>query len=158
MGRYNTVTAVNESCWQPAALQIRALPQGRQGHCPPALEQRGGCSEPGEGSWPLCWGWVYVLLHLLPFYRRIIECLGLEGTFGGHLAHPPCRDIFNQTRFLRAPSNTSLSVSRVGASTTSLHNPFHFIIRNRAGPQLQPSLLQDSADPYHTVVKQDRSS
>ena len=51
---------------------------------------------------------------------------GLEGTFRGHLAQPPAvsRDIFNQTRFLRAPSNLALNVSKDGASTTSLGNLF----------------------------------
>jgi len=32
------------------------------------------------------------------------------------------RDIFNQTRLLRAPSNLALNVSRDGAATTSLGN------------------------------------
>jgi len=34
------------------------------------------------------------------------------------------KHIFNQTRLLRAPSNLVLNVSRDGASTTSLGNPF----------------------------------
>jgi len=56
--------------------------------------------------------------------HRIIEWFGWEGTFRGHLAQPPAvsRDIFNQTRLLRAPSNLALNVSRDGASTTSPGN------------------------------------
>ena len=48
----------------------------------------------------------------------------LEGTFRGHLVQPPAvsRDIFNQTRLLRAPSNLTWNVSRDAASTTSLGN------------------------------------
>ena len=54
----------------------------------------------------------------------MIERLGLGGTFRGHLAQPPAasRDIFNQTRLLRAPSNLAWNVSRDGAPTTSLGN------------------------------------
>jgi len=52
--------------------------------------------------------------------------VGLEGTFKGHLAQPPAvsRDIFNQIRLLRAPSNLTLNISRDGAATTSLGSPF----------------------------------
>jgi len=56
---------------------------------------------------------------------RIRELPGLEGTFKGHLVQPPAsmsRDIFNQTRLLRALSNLTLNVSRDGESTTSLGN------------------------------------
>jgi len=58
--------------------------------------------------------------------HNITECFGLEGTFRGHLAHPlaASKDIFNQTRLLRAPSNLALNVSRDGASTTSLGSLF----------------------------------
>jgi len=34
----------------------------------------------------------------------------------------PCRDIFHQTRVLRAPSNLALSTAREGAATASLGN------------------------------------
>jgi len=56
--------------------------------------------------------------------HRLTECFGLERTFRGHLVQPPAmsRDIFNQTRLLRAPSNLTLNVSRDGALTTSLGN------------------------------------
>ena len=58
--------------------------------------------------------------------HRIMGCFGLEGTFRGHLAHPPAmsRDPFHQPRPLRAPSNLALNVPRDGASTSSLGNPF----------------------------------
>jgi len=44
--------------------------------------------------------------------HRIVECFGLERTFRGHLAQPPTvsRDICNQTRLLRAPSNLALNI------------------------------------------------
>jgi len=60
------------------------------------------------------------LLHT----HGIMEWVGWEGTFRGHPVQPPAmsRDIFHQPRLLRAPSNLALSVSRVGASTTSLGN------------------------------------
>jgi len=53
-------------------------------------------------------------------HYRITEWFGLEGTFQGHLVQPPAmsRDIFNQTRLLRAPCNLAWD----GASTTSLGN------------------------------------
>jgi len=56
--------------------------------------------------------------------HRIVECFGLGGTFRGHPAQPPAvsRDIFTWVRLLRAPSNLALSVSRDGASITSLGN------------------------------------
>ena len=45
---------------------------------------------------------------------RIVEWFGLEGTFRGLLVQPfaMSRDIFNQIRLLRAPSNLTLNVSR----------------------------------------------
>jgi len=58
--------------------------------------------------------------------HRITERFGLEGTFRGHLAQPPAvsRDISSSIRLPRAPSNLAFDVSRDGASTTSLGNPF----------------------------------
>jgi len=47
-----------------------------------------------------------------------IEWFGLEDTFKGHLAQPPC----SENRLLRAPSGSTLNVPRDGASTTSLGN------------------------------------
>ena len=60
--------------------------------------------------------------------HRTIEKFGLEGTFKGHLVQPPAmsRDIFTQTRLLRAPSNLTFNVSRDGASTTFLGNLFQY--------------------------------
>jgi len=57
-------------------------------------------------------------------YHRITEWFGLERTFKGYLVHPPAmsRDICNQIRLLRAPSNLAWNVSRDGASPTSLGN------------------------------------
>ena len=51
-----------------------------------------------------------------------IEYFASEGTFRGHPAQPPVvsRDIFSQTRLLRAPSNLAWDVPRDGASPTSL--------------------------------------
>ena len=60
--------------------------------------------------------------------HRIIERFGLEGTFRGNLAQPSAvsRDISNQTRLLRVMSHLALNVSRDGASTISLGNPFQY--------------------------------
>jgi len=59
----------------------------------------------------------------------IIECFGLEGTFRGHPAHPPCSEqgllqlhIRHNVRLFRAPSNLALNDSKDGASATSLSN------------------------------------
>jgi len=62
--------------------------------------------------------------QFLKIIPRITEWFGLEGTFQGHLVQPPAmsRDIYHQTRLLRAPSNLTLNVSRDRASTTSLGN------------------------------------
>ena len=56
--------------------------------------------------------------------RGIIDCFGWEGTFQGHPVPPPAmsRDISNQLRVLRAPSNLAWNGSRDGASPTSLGN------------------------------------
>jgi len=54
-----------------------------------------------------------------PFQNHgIVEWVGLEGTFKGHPVQPPAmsRNIFNQIRLLRAPSNLTWNVSRDGAS------------------------------------------
>jgi len=50
----------------------------------------------------------------------------LEGTFKGHLVQPPAvsSNIYHWIKLLRAPSNMALNVSRDGASTTSMGNPF----------------------------------
>lgn len=54
----------------------------------------------------------------------MIEQLVLEGTMTIHLVHPPSvsRDIFSEIRLLSVPSNLTLSVSRLEASTMSLGN------------------------------------
>jgi len=67
------------------------------------------------------------ILHISErsIYHRIIEHFGVEATFKGHpVPTPPAvsRDIFNQTRLLRAPSSLTLNVSTDGTSTTSLGN------------------------------------
>ncbi|KAK4814017.1 hypothetical protein QYF61_004647 [Mycteria americana] len=62
---------------------------------------------------------VQVPLQSLPTLQQINPPAQL-----GPLVQPSCksRDIFNQIRLLRAPSSLALSVSRDGASTTSLGN------------------------------------
>jgi len=56
--------------------------------------------------------------------RGIIERFGWEGTLKGHLVQPPAvsRNIFNQIRLLRVPSNLTLNVSSDGTLTTSVGN------------------------------------
>jgi len=60
----------------------------------------------------------------LVWNRRIIESFGLEGTFRGHLAQPPCSEqgYLQLDQVLRAPSNLGLNVSRDGTSIASLGN------------------------------------
>ena len=68
-----------------------------------------------------------VIWYGISWNHIIIECLGLEGTYRGHLVQPDpvmSRDIFNKIRLLRAQSNLTLNVSRDGTSTTSLGNLF----------------------------------
>ena len=54
----------------------------------------------------------------------LTDWFGWEGTFRGHPVQPPAmgRDISNQMRVLRAPSNLAWNGSRDGASPTSLGN------------------------------------
>jgi len=56
--------------------------------------------------------------------HRNTDWVGWEGTFKCHPAQPPAmgRDIFNQSRVLRAPSNLAWNGSRDGASPTNLGN------------------------------------
>jgi len=60
----------------------------------------------------------------LESYNKIVERLGLDRTFKGHLVQllVVIRDIFHWIRLLRAPSNLTWNVSRDGASATSLGN------------------------------------
>lgn len=56
----------------------------------------------------------------------IIEWAGLERTFKGHRVQPAAtdRDIFTQSKLLKAPSNVALDVSKDEASSTSLGSLF----------------------------------
>ena len=56
--------------------------------------------------------------------HQITAWFGWEGTFPGHPVQPPAmgRDISNQIRVLRAPSNLAWNGSSNGASPTSLGN------------------------------------
>lgn len=55
-------------------------------------------------------------------FHGIIKSFGLEVTFKGHIAQPPCNDQgeLQQIRLLRALPSLTLNVSRAGASSTSL--------------------------------------
>jgi len=57
-------------------------------------------------------------------HHRITEQFGLEGTLKIIWFQPPAvgRDIFHQTRLLRAPSNLAFNTAREGAATASLGN------------------------------------
>jgi len=71
-----------------------------------------------------------------PFYHRIIEWFGLEGTLKTISFQPRAmsRDTFHYTRLLKAPSNLALDTAREGADTASLGNLFQclntLIIKN----------------------------
>lgn len=56
---------------------------------------------------------------------RIMAWFGLEGIRKDRLVHPPClsRDIFNQVRLLRAPSNLTLNMSNDGATDSFSGQP-----------------------------------
>ena len=58
------------------------------------------------------------------FKLRIREWFGLEGTLKVIWFNPPAmsRDIFHQTRVLRAPSSLALNPAREEAATASLGN------------------------------------
>ena len=62
----------------------------------------------------------YMLIH------RITECFGLEGTFRGHLAQPPCSEQGHLPldQVALSPSYLALNVSGDVASTTSLGSLF----------------------------------
>ena len=59
--------------------------------------------------------------------ERIIESFEYERTLKDQLMQLPCNDQGHPQlhQVLRASSNLTLSVSRVGTSTASLDNPFH---------------------------------
>jgi len=56
--------------------------------------------------------------------HRLIECFGLEGTLKITQSKPPAmgRDIFHQTKVLRAPSNLALGTADWRAATALLGN------------------------------------
>ncbi|KAK4830182.1 hypothetical protein QYF61_008973 [Mycteria americana] len=67
-----------------------------------------------------------------------------EGDLPQQVSNPPAmsRDIFNEIRLLRAPSNLTLNVSRDGASTTSLGSLCQWVLKGCSKVSLEPSLLQ----------------
>ena len=108
--------SLHSPCSREKALQLQCHHVPQQGHCPsvlalPVTPAQGKNSPAKETPTALT-------------FHGLTDWFGWDGTVKGHPVQPPAmgRDISNQVRVLRAPSNLVWNGSRDGASPTSLGN------------------------------------
>jgi len=94
-------------------------------------------------------------MNLFHIKNRIIEFYELKGTIKGHLVQLPCNEQghLQLHQVLKALSSLTFSVSRDGASTTSLGNLFHLYCK-KPFPYIQSKSLFLSETIFPSLSQQ----
>ena len=82
-------------------------------------------------------------MSAVPLLGRIVQRLGLGGTFKGQLVEAACKEQGHPDKWMglpRAPSNLTLPVSRDGARATCVGNLFRAVFQQPAGKGCLPCI------------------